>query len=625
MTFDINNSAYNRFASGYQALTRTAAQAPEKTGKTQKARGINAGPSLVMGLARKNILALPAALDPALFPQANFTAQERDMKCISLFEKLGQIHGKRSGKAILCDIYTVMDLMQEVAQKMRNAMREMRKTENLMIFGNIKRQAQIQRNAAICSAIAGGVLCLLQAGAMVFGIRSQIKGLRTQIKLQGLSGQKMAQQQVDMTSNGNSTAKTNAQLQKVLGRTPTEIQKDPMVQKNTLQKADEVNAAHSRLAKAQDGLANLKNDKSNGLAKKVGDLEQRLKAVDGKLGKAQADLSAAKDQVTTAEKDLQSLKNELSAPNRQNPPVGQDGRMAEGGPTSLEREIDARARIQRGRFSKNQLPKEIDGLKAEKTKLQGQLDAARKEFEASPEFKKAQTELDAAQANYNEKVEAKPGNVGFDEKAEANAIHEAALQDVDNCKASFDSVRRQLIDREELLASGKQKGPDGKTIKIDKKAVRAEIKTLRKELDVASKRFELARAQQMNISSHLKLDASTYRQVHAMATGDLKSTMNAQDTTGIAIKSQVSGMKGMFFQQLAMSLGQYAQSVVQSIKEIQNSKATELQADQKISEELLDQIKDIFQQYQQMIAKTIDLFRSVIEKESQSIEETIRA
>ena len=121
--------------------------------------------------------------------------------------------------------------------------------------------------------------------------------------------------------------------------------------------------------------------------------------------------------------------------------------------------------------------------------------------------------------------------------------------------------------------------------------------------------------------------------VPASAATDLKTAADlryAQATSkaqsGVeATKSQREMMKLQTVQTLAMTFGQYGQQLVSSLQQILSAEATELQAEQKMTEDQLDQIKDLMQQELSVIQKAFELFASVISKESQTIEGIIQA
>ncbi|MBR4612267.1 MAG: type III secretion system translocon subunit SctB [Kiritimatiellae bacterium] len=105
----------------------------------------------------------------------------------TLNETLAAAGSGKSAKAnAMFDLYKLMALLVEVAQKQRDANREMRRSESEAIQASILSQAQAQRDAAITGMIAGAICCAMQAivtvGAMIkqgYAFKQQISTLET--------------------------------------------------------------------------------------------------------------------------------------------------------------------------------------------------------------------------------------------------------------------------------------------------------------------------------------------------------------------------------------------------------------------------------------------------------------
>lgn len=72
-----------------------------------------------------------------------------------------------TGSGAIFDIYQLVALMLTVAQKQRDATRDIRKAENAAIQQSIQNQAESQRTAAIAGMAAGMAVCALQIGIQV--------------------------------------------------------------------------------------------------------------------------------------------------------------------------------------------------------------------------------------------------------------------------------------------------------------------------------------------------------------------------------------------------------------------------------------------------------------------------
>ena len=77
---------------------------------------------------------------------------------------------------VLFDVYTLMALMIDCSQKMRDAAREIRQAENTQVQQTIQLQADKQRTAAIGGMIASVVVCALQVAAQSANMVYMAKG-----------------------------------------------------------------------------------------------------------------------------------------------------------------------------------------------------------------------------------------------------------------------------------------------------------------------------------------------------------------------------------------------------------------------------------------------------------------
>ncbi|MBO5647861.1 MAG: hypothetical protein J6S30_03760 [Kiritimatiellae bacterium] len=83
--------------------------------------------------------------------------------------------GSTTGK-VLFDVYSLMALMIDCSQKMRDAAREIRQAENTQVQQTIQLQADKQRTAAIGGMIASIAVCALQVAAQSANMVYMAKG-----------------------------------------------------------------------------------------------------------------------------------------------------------------------------------------------------------------------------------------------------------------------------------------------------------------------------------------------------------------------------------------------------------------------------------------------------------------
>ena len=113
------------------------------------------------------------------------------------------------------DLYKMMALLVEVAQKQRDATREMRLAENLSIQKSILDQAEAQRTAAITGMIAGAICCALQSAATFISLYQQAKAFNAQLGTEKTAGLDVAGKNVDMMKAANNQDNANKQLTKL--------------------------------------------------------------------------------------------------------------------------------------------------------------------------------------------------------------------------------------------------------------------------------------------------------------------------------------------------------------------------------------------------------------------------
>jgi len=143
------------------------------------------------------------------------TPQVRSAFTAALNETLSAAAGTKSLKGAMFDLYQMMALLVEVAQKQRDASREMRLAENLSIQKSILNQAEAQREAAMTGMIAGAICCALQVAATGFSLYQQAKAFNSQLGTDKTAGLDVARQNVDMIKAANTQDNAQAQLAKV--------------------------------------------------------------------------------------------------------------------------------------------------------------------------------------------------------------------------------------------------------------------------------------------------------------------------------------------------------------------------------------------------------------------------
>ncbi len=458
---------------------------------------------------------------------ANTTSLEEmqeDLK--SAMKKLNSTFSSLRGEKVMFDIYALMDIMQEMAQRMRNALREVRQLENQAIQMNLRQQAEVQRYAATMGAIAGGVLCGVQAVVTAGLTMGTVKQMTSQNQLMEQNGVNVYDKQSRMAQNVTDQKAANMQALKVAKSNPELWGETKMP-----------NAEAARTEAGNQG--------------------GKVAAAEQELAQAKSEAQALRESFGGLEPNKETLQKIASGEIKTKPDGGQYT-------------IKDRARAMES------IPK-VDQLEA-----------------ADAKVTKATEKLDAAKV---------------DLKAAKEGVATGLQKDVDAYAAKYDAVRARA--NVELETTGK--------ISPETKA----------ELTKAENQLEIARAKQVATVADMRAagDLPASAETDLKAAADMRyAQATSKSQSGIeATKNQRSIMKLQMIQTLNMTLGQYGQQLVSSLQQIFGSEAVELQADQKMTEDQLDQIKDLFQQELSVIQKTFDLFASVVSKESDTIEGIIRA
>ena len=150
--------------------------------------------------------AINSLCDKLLADKDTFNLSDEDFKALkeALTNALTQTGaGKVSDakKTLMFDIYQMMALLVEVAQKERDAAREQRQAENVSIQTSILSQASMQRRAALVSMIASVACCAIQVGISLRIMGKQTSAFKTQMQTLETTGVKGAQNTLTQHTN----------------------------------------------------------------------------------------------------------------------------------------------------------------------------------------------------------------------------------------------------------------------------------------------------------------------------------------------------------------------------------------------------------------------------------------
>ena len=210
------------------------------------------------------------------------------------------------------------------------------------------------------------------------------------------------------------------------------------------------------------------------------------------------------------------------------------------------------------------------------------------------------TTKELADAQNDIKVaEGKLENANMQLDAGKMKLHNAALEDVKVYEGNFDKARQTYA-----------------KLKADPKTDPAKLEAAKADMQKAGDQYRLARATQVKTSANLELREEVYADVTYKANASLANFKEAEALNSDTIKSQKLTVHGQMILMFSQCLGTMAQSLIQGIRDIISSKATELQAEQKVIEEQFDQIKDLFSLQQSVIQKAIDTLGSIFSREA---------
>ena len=551
-------------------------------------------------------LELPATVDSAAIDSLceklvkdtglNFT--EEQIKQIhdtlsSTLEKLsGAVNTDPTVKTVMFDLYKLMALLVEVAQKQRDAMREMRLAENLSVQKAILDQASAQREAAVTGMIAGAICCAMQVAATGVAMYQQAKAFNSQLGTDKTSGVDVARQSVDMMKAANTQDSAQTQLNKVKAEVGTQMSLDGHT--SIASKVEggfnngQVSEAQARFTEARDAFQN----------KTV--LSQTMQV----LGS-----DANIDTVTSAEL------NGFDAPEVANVKTAVaklDAFKAEAAKLDRYPGLSAEDKA----FFADASTKPFESLSmADRTRMMqlkmsnGTLSVDKFNFGDKPlaQLKAdVKTAFDAANADLKAQIApGGPASVEL-EAAKANLRAQTKLE-IQKYEDSYGNALQEYND-------------------ATKNGTKAEIAAASQKLDTAAAELKYARA--LGNAKLMQPDV-TDAQTHLADVNETTAAYQAAQTTRANsvdyIKASNTITKAQAVNNLIAAIGSAGQSFIQNLTQMQQADATAQGALSKKSEEELDQTKDLFNQALTLVDSIVKLMQAVRAAEAQSMRDAIQA
>ena len=485
------------------------------------------------------------------------------------------------------DLYKMMALLVEVAQKQRDATREMRLAENLSVQKSILDQAEAQRTAAITGMIGGAICCALQAGFTALSLVQQGKAFKQQLGTEKSTGLDVASKNVDMMKAANNLGNADKQLAKVqqqIGGKPS------LTNGHSVQSEVETGFANSaEFRQAQAKFTDTKNALQDSIGKQnTADALGRNAETVTSQDVAGLDAPEFAD-VKTAVAKLDAYKAELAKLDNIQGLSAEDKaffikQMTD--PNASE-SIDATSRMLDLR---QQFP-QLNDVNLTTDPSHATL------------VENVRTACDGAYAKFAEKT----GRLKVDlETAKQNLRAQIKLE-VQKFESSYDSA---LKDYNEAIKTGSK----------------ADIKAAEAKLDKAQNQLTYARAYG---NAKLMQEGLTDSKAHLAdveeARGRYLSTQQTRANSVDYINASNTITKAQAYNSLIAAIGGFGQNFVQNWSQLLNAEATKMGAQQKKSEEELDQTKDLFNQAEELVNNVVQLMNAVRQAEMQSMRDAIQA
>ena len=551
-------------------------------------------------------LELPATVDSAAIDSLceklvkdtglNFT--EEQIKQIhdtlsSTLEKLsGAVNTDPTVKTVMFDLYKLMALLVEVAQKQRDAMREMRLAENLSVQKAILDQASAQREAAVTGMIAGAICCAMQVAATGVAMYQQAKAFNSQLGTDKTSGVDVARQSVDMMKAANTQDSAQTQLNKVKAEVGTQMSLD----------------GHTSIASKVEGGFN-----------------------NGQVSEAQARFTEARDAFqnkTVLSQTMQVLGSEANIDTVTSAELaGFDAPEVANVKTAVAK-LDA---FKAEAAKLDQFP----GLSAEDKAFFA--DASTKPFESLSmadraklmQLKMTTPGLSTAELNFGDKPLAQlkaDVKTAFDA---ANADLKAQIAPGGQASVELEAAKANLRAQTKLEIQ-KYEDSYGNALQeyndATKNGTKAEIAAASQKLDTAAAELKYARA--LGNAKLMQPDV-TDAQTHLADVNEATAAYQAAQTTRANsvdyIKASNTITKAQAVNNLIAAIGSAGQSFIQNLTHMQQADATAQGALSKKSEEELDQTKDLFNQALSLVDSIVKLMQAVRAAEAQSMRDAIQA
>ena len=540
-------------------------------------------PATADSAALDSLVAKLAGLGLAMTPEEVAAFKEAATQVYAAATKaLADVKAKSKGNTMY-DLYALMKLMVEVAQKQRDAQREMRNAENQLVQKAIQNQADQQRDAAWLGLVVGVTCGLISAGISLGMMIGQSSAASKQSDLANNAGLDASSTKVDMLKMADSQIHADQQLATIQNKVGGET---------------------------SNRVLNEFNAKVNG--GEAGNLHVKFQEASSKLDQAKATLGAKEIQLE-AVKAVHAEK--LGAQNTAQQQY--DTKAAEVGLADKQAAFDQAAGAKQ-RYISEEMSAGRAPDQAKLTELDNNTAQAKAALdEANQTLQPFETRL----ANAKIEVADAQGNVANaqNDVTLAKSAVDTATTDLAKAKSDYvetlKSVGDEYAEKYQVALDRQKNPPEG----VDKATLDADVKNARNEMLMA--RALEAKA----LSEPGLLSPAEHKQLVGGARVENDMALNrlnqSEDYRQVGLRIQyLMGMNG-----IVQAIGGTLQSMSQNLSALEQAEATRQGAEQQRENEMLDQTKDLFAQDQKVIDAVVQLMQAVLQAETTSIRDAIQA
>ncbi len=495
-------------------------------------------------------------------------------------EALGKVSSSSKG-SVMFDIYALMTLLVEVAQKQRDATREIRKSQNEMVQKAIQDQADQQRAAAWNGLLLGVICGAVSVVSSLAIMAAQTKTFNQQRNISSNAGLEAGANKLQAMQNTDTVAHAETALDRVQVSVGAEV-------------ADRVKSDFSNQL-VDDQAGNLATNFDNARTE-LATAKSNVETKNAELATAEQTLATKTTAKDTAQANLDTAKNNYNAP--------EDLTKAYNDAVA---ERDNQVRLFGNQDKDALAPFEMKVAEA-KAALDNAKVEALKPYETA--LANAEKDLATARADVNTKqnavdlanqAEAK-AQVNFDK---AKADYAKTIQDVGD---QYGEKYKTAVERR----ANPPKDADIAALDNDVKTAKAEMQMARAyEAKLLAADDVLTPSEQKDLVRAARVESETASH-NVMNRADYKSLDHRM---GVLV-----GLNNM-----TQAIFNTASGAIQNYTAMKQAEATALGAEHQRQQELLEETKDLFEQDQKLIDSVVQLMQAVTQAETQSMRDAIQA